>query len=191
MLLDWSPLWLSLRYAGWATLLAMLVALPLAWLLARRRFPGSELLDAVATLPLLLPPAVLVYYLLAVLGRWPLHFSWHTAVGLSAIYTLPLMLRMIRAALAAVDHSFENAARGLGAGEWRTFWLVTLPIAWRALFAAVVTGFVRAFADFGATALLASDAGNARTGWLLLPIAAVALAALYFLNRMRRGQVLA
>jgi molybdate transport system permease protein len=169
----------------------MLVALPLAWLLARRRFPGSELLDAVATLPLLLPPAVLVYYLLVALGRWPLHFSWHTAVGLSAIYTLPLMLRMIRAGLAAVDHSFENAARGLGAGEWRTFWLVTLPIAWRALFAAVVTGFVRAFADFGATALLASDTGNARTGWLLLPIAAVALAALYFLNRMRRGQVLA
>ena len=81
MPLDWSPLWLSLRYAGWATLLASLVALPLAWILARRRFPGSAFLDAAATLPLVLPPAVLVYYLLAALGRWPLHFSWHAAVG--------------------------------------------------------------------------------------------------------------
>ena len=126
MLLDWSPLWLSLRYAGWATLLAMLVALPLAWLLARRRFPGSELLDAVATLPLLLPPAVLVYYLLVALGRWPLHFSWHTAVGLSAIYTLPLMLRMIRARFGGggvayllagnLAHRVARAVRGRGDG---------------------------------------------------------------------------
>src|ERR1039458_7612668 len=122
MPLDWSPLWLSLRYAGLATLFAILVALPLAWLLARRPFPGCELLDAAANLPLVLPPAVLVYYLLAALGRWPLHFSWHAAVVVSAIYTLPLLLRMIRAGLAGVDHSFENAARGLGAGEWRTFW---------------------------------------------------------------------
>ena len=188
MPLDWSPLWLSLRYAGLATLFAILVALPLAWLLARRPFPGCELLDAAANLPLVLPPAVLVYYLLAALGRWPLHFSWHAAVVVSAIYTLPLLLRMIRAGLAGVDHSFENAARGLGAGEWRTFWLVTLPLAWRALIAAVLAGFVRAFADFGATVIVRSSAG---TGWLLLPIAAVALAALYFGNRLRRGQVLA
>jgi molybdate transport system permease protein len=187
MPLDWSPLWLSLRYAGCATLLASLVALPLAWILARRRFPGSNLLDAAATLPLVLPPAVLVYYLLAELGRWPLHFSWHAAVGVSAIYTLPLLLRMIRASLAAVDHSFENAARVLSAGEWRTFRLVTLPLAWRGLLAALLVGFVRAFADFGATAIVA---GNAGTGWLL-PIAAIALAALYIGNRVWRGQVVA
>src|ERR1019366_487653 len=160
MPLDWSPLWLSLRYAGLATLFAILVALPLAWLLARRPFPGCELLDAAATLPLVLPPAVLVYYLLAALGRWPLHFSWHAAVALSAIYTLPLLLRMTRAGLAAVDHRFENAARGLGAGEWRPFSRVTLPLAWRALLGAVLAGFVRAFADFGATAVVANDANN-------------------------------
>jgi molybdate transport system permease protein len=191
MLLDWSPLWLSLRYAGLATLLAILVALPLAWLLAHRRFPGCELLDALANLPLVLPPAVLVYYLLTVLGRWPLHFSWHTAVAVSAIYTLPLLLRMTRAGLAAVDHSFENAARGLGAGEWRTFWLVTVPLAWRALLAAVLAGFARAFVDFGATTLLANAASTGPTVWPLLPIAAVALAALYIGNRVRRRQVLA
>jgi len=188
MPLDWSPLWLGLRYAGLATLLAMLVALPLAWLLARHRFPGSELLDAAANLPMVLPPAVLVYYLLAASGRWPLRFNWHAAVAVSAVYTLPVLLRMARAGLAAVDHSLENAARGLGAGEWRTFWRITLPLAWRALLAALLAGFVRAFADFGATAIVAGSAG---TAWLLLPIAAAALAVLYIENRLRRRQVLA
>ena len=183
MPLDWSPLWLSLRYAGLATLLAALVALPLAWLLAERRFAGSELLDAFANLPLVLPPAVLVYYLIAESGRWKLAFHWHAAIALSAVYTLPLVLRIMRAGLAALDPSFENAARGLGAGEWRCFRLVTLPLAWRALVAAVLAGFVRAFVDLCATALLAS---GAVTPWLLLPIAALALAALYLGNRLRR-----
>jgi molybdate transport system permease protein len=187
MALDWSPLWLSLRYAGLATLLSILVALPLAWLLTHRRFPGGELLDALANLPLVLPPAVLVYYLLAVLG--PLDFSWHTAVAVSAIYTLPLMFRMTRAGLEAVDHSFENAARSLGAGEWRTFRLVTMPLAWRALLAAVLAGFARAFVDFAVTALLANAASIGPTVWPLVPIAAMALAALYIGNRVRRGQV--
>ena len=187
MPLDWFPLWLSLRYAGLATLLAILVALPLAWLLARRPFPGRELLDAAANLPLVLPPAVLVYYLLSVQGRWRLDFSWRAAVALSAIYTLPLLLRMTREGLEAVDHSFENAARGLGAGEWRTFWRVTAPLAWRALFGAVLAGFVRALADFAATAIVAGGTG---AGWLL-PMAAAALAALYLGNRLRRGQVMA
>ena len=72
---DWFPLWLSLRYAGASTMLAALVALPLAWVLVHRGFPGSDWVDAAASLPLILPPAVLVYYLLASLGRWPLHFT--------------------------------------------------------------------------------------------------------------------
>jgi len=186
MPLDWFPLWLSARYAALATLLSLLLALPLAWLLGRRRFPGCELLDAAANLPLVLPPAVLAYYLLAALGRWPLRFTWHAAVGVSAVYTLPLLLRMTRAGLAAMDHSVEDAARSLGAGEWRTFWRVTLPLTWRALMAAILAGFGRAFADFGATVIVASHAG---TGWLLLPIAAAALAALYLGNRLRSGQV--
>jgi molybdate transport system permease protein len=184
---DWSPLWLSLRYAALATLLAMTVALPLAWVLAHRRFRGSELLDALANLPLVLPPAVLVYYLLTVMS--PLRFSWHAAVAVSAVYTLPLLFRMARGGLAAVDHGFEDAARGLGAGVWRTFWRVTLPLAWRALFAAVLAGFARAFADFGVTVMLATAASGGPTLWPLLPIAAVALAALYIGNRVRRGQV--
>jgi len=191
---DWSPLWLGLRYAGLATLLSILVALPLAWLLVNRRFPGCELLDAAANLPLVLPPAVLIYYLLAALGRWHLRFSWHAAVALSAIYTLPLLFRMTRAGLAAVDHSFESAARSLGAEEWRTFWRVTLPLAWRALAAAILAGFARAFVDFGATALLALASDPSEGGgsvWPIVPMAAIALAAFYIGNRVRRGQVLA
>lgn len=190
MPLDWSPLWLSLRYAGLASLLATALALPLAWLLAHRRFPGCELLDAAANLPLVLPPAVLAYYLLAALGRWPLVFNWHAAVAVSAIYTLPLVLRMSRSGFAALDHNFENAARGLGASEWRVFWRITVPLAWRALLGAIAAGFARSLADFGLTAIVASHAaGAAQIVWLMLPVAAVSLAALYAGNRLRRAQV--
>jgi molybdate transport system permease protein len=169
MPLDW--LGIGLRYAAWATLLATLVGLPLAWLLSHRRFPGRELLDAVANLPFLLPPAVLVYYLLSALGIWKLRFSWNAAVAVSAVYTLPVLLHMMRAGLQALDPSLENAARVLGAGEWRVFWRVTLPLAWRALLWAMLVGFLRAFADFAATLMVAR---NATPGFLLLPLAAVA-----------------
>jgi ABC-type sulfate transport system permease component len=101
---------------------------------------------------------------------------------------------MTRAGLAAVDHSFESAARSLGAEEWRTFWRVTLPLAWRALAAAILAGFARAFVDFGATALLALASDPSEGGgsvWPIVPMAAIALAAFYIGNRVRRGQVLA
>lgn len=190
MQFDWSPLWVGLRYAGLATLIVIPVALPLAWFLARRRFPGCDLLDAIANLPLVLPPAVTIYYLLAAMGRSHLRFSWPAAVGLSAVYTLPLFFRMTRAGLAAVDHSFENAARISGAGEWRTFWHITVPLAWRALAAAILAGFARAFVDFGAMALVASDVRDGGGSvWPMAPIAAIGLAAFYIGNRVRRGQV--
>jgi molybdate transport system permease protein len=169
MPLDW--LGLALRYAGSATVLAALMGLPLAWLRSHRRFPGRELLDAVANLPFLLPPAVLVYYLLSALGIWKLHFSWDAAVAVSAVYTLPVLLHMMRASLESLDPSFENAARGLGAGEWRVFCRVTLPLAWRALLRAMLAGFLRAFADFAATLMVAR---NATPAFLMLPLAAVA-----------------
>ena len=186
MPLDWSPLWLSLRYAGWATLFATMVGWPLGWLLARRRFAGRDLLDAFASLPLVMPPAVLSYYLLAALGRWRLVFHWRAAVALSAIYTLPLLLRLSRAAFEAVDAGFENAARGLGAGEWRILWRITLPLAWRGLLGAVLAGGARAFVDFGITGIVAEEGGSA---WLLLPVGVAALGALYAGNRLRREWV--
>lgn len=182
---DWSPLWLSLRYAGVSTLLATLAALPLVWLMTRRDFRGRELLRASASLPLLLPPAVLLYYLLAATGRWELDFSWHRAVAVSAVSSAPLLLLMMRNSLDDVDPSFENAARGLGAGEWRTFWRITIPLAWRPLCAAVLACFMRAFVDFCATAMLATSNGLA---WLW-PLAAAGLAGIYVGNRIGRGQV--
>ena len=185
MPLDWSPLWQSLRYAALATLFAAILALPLAWLLARRPFPGSELLDAIASLPLIIPPAVLVYYLLAASGHWRIAFNWHAAIPLSAVYTLPLLLRMTRSGLQSVDPHLLNAARGLGAGEWRTFWRITLPLASPALLGALLAAFARSFADFGATVVVAQ---NVRIVWIL-PIAALSLAALYCANRLRRSLV--
>jgi molybdate transport system permease protein len=184
MPLDWSPLWLSLRYAGLATLPATLAALPLAWLFTHRRGPGSEL-PAAADLPLFLPPAVLVYYLLAASGIWNLHFSWDRAVGVSAVCTLPVLLGRMGAGLAAVDRNFEQAARVLGAGEWRTFWRVAFPLAWRALGGAVLAGFLRAFADFALTLIVAGHGG--KVFWL--PLAGVAV--LDIARRMRRGRVAA
>ena len=182
MPLDWSPFWLSLRYAALATLLAALVALPLAWLLVHRPFPGRALIDAAATLPLILPPAVLVYYFVSALGRWKLRFSWDAAVAVSAVYTMPVLLLAIRGGLDGVERDFLNTARGLGAGEWRTFWRVTLPLALPALLPAVLAAFARAFADFMATAVVARNVG----AWWMLPAAVLALAAVFFANRANR-----
>lgn len=192
MPLDWSPLWLSLRFAGLATLLAAIAGLPLAWLLVHRRFRGCELLDALANLPLALPPAVFSYYLLTALGRWPIAFSLRWAVALSAIYTLPLVLRMSRAGLEGVDPAFENAARILGAPEWRVFWRIAMPLSWRALAGAGLAAFARAFVDFAAATLVMNRVHGAGVIVPLFGVVALtALGALYMGNRLRRERVYA
>ena len=170
MQIDWFPLWLSLRVAVLATLAALALGLWLAYLLANRSFRGREVLDAVATLPLVLPPTVLGYYLLVVLGREsalgrlyeavfgrPLVFTWQAAVVAAAIHALPLLVKSARAALESVDRVYEKAARNLGASEWRVFWRVTLPLAHRSIFAAAVLAFARALGDFGATLMVAGN----------------------------------
>lgn len=185
-------LWLSLRYAGLAALFSIPPAGLLAYILARRQSPGRDLLDAAASLPLALPPAVLVYYLLTRLGLLPVAFTWRRAVAVSVIYTLPPVMRMARAGLTLVDHSFENAARTLGASEWRVFWRITVPLAWRPLLAAILAGAARALADFGITAMVAIRASNpTQTAALLLLISAAVVAALYAGNRLQRGQAAA
>ncbi len=98
-------------------------------------------------------------------------------------------MRMSRAGLAAVDHSFENAARSLGASEWRVFWRITAPLAWRGLLAAILAGLARALADFGITAIVVINSrGTVQTLALLLLVGAAVLAALYAGNRLQRGQ---
>ncbi len=170
MHIDWFPLWLSLEVATAATLISVVLGLSLAWLLANRDFPGKDLLDAVFMLPLALPPTVLGYYLLVVIGRtgcigrvWeavtgsPLVFTWRAAVIASTLHAIPLLIKSSRAALESVDLACERAARSLGASEWRLFWRISLPLARRPIAAATVLAFARSLGDFGATLMIAGD----------------------------------
>jgi molybdate transport system permease protein len=170
MNIDWFPLWLSLRVAVVSTALALAGGLWLAYILANRTFRGKELLDAAVTLPLVLPPTVLGYYLLVWVGRasvfgkvWesvtgsPLVFTWHAAVVAALLHALPLLVKSTRAALESVDRSFERAARSLGASEWKLFWRVTFPLARRSILAATALAFARSLGDFGVTLMVAGN----------------------------------
>ncbi len=170
MPIDWFPLWLSLRVAGIATALSLALGLWLAYSLANRSFRGKEVLDAAVALPLVLPPTVLGYYLLVLLGRpsplgrlyeWlfgqPLVFTWQAAVVAAMLHAIPLLVISARAALESVDHSYERAARNLGASEWRVFWRVSFPLARRSIFAAAILAFARTLGDFGITIMIAGN----------------------------------
>jgi molybdate transport system permease protein len=179
---DLAPLWLSLRVASLATALVVALGLPLAYLLARGRFPGKGLLAGVLVLPLVLPPTVLGYYLLQVLGRrawlgqwleetWGVVvvFHWTGAVLASAVAAFPLFLLPARGAIEGVDPQLEDAARLLGRREWSVLLAVTLPLAWRGLAAGAVLAFARALGDFGATLMVAGDIpGRTRTAALAI-----------------------
>ena len=168
--MDWFPLLLSLRVASLATLIAAVLGVGGAYLLAKGRFPGRGLLEAVASLPIVLPPTVLGYYLLVVLGArspvgraWesvfggPLVFSVTGAVIAATVSALPFCLRTARAAIEQVDPRVEAAARTLGLPEWRVALQVTLPLARRGVIAGVALGFARALGDFGATVMVAGN----------------------------------
>jgi molybdate transport system permease protein len=170
MTLNWSPLWLSLQVAGIATAISLVVGIYMAYVLANRRFRGRDVLDAAVTLPLTLPPTVVGYYLLVIIGQrspigqawqWlfhsPLVFTWQAAVLASTLHAIPLLVRTARAALLSVDHDLERAARTLGASEWRLFWKITLPLTRRSIIAATVLAFARSLGDFGTTLMIAGD----------------------------------
>ncbi len=167
---DWFPLWLSLRVAAIATVLVLTIGTALAYLLSHKTFRGKHLLDSLITLPLVLPPTVLGYYLLIVLGRsspaghlyesligHPLVFTWQAAVVAAFMHSAPIYIKAARAVLEAVDYRYEWAARSLGASEWRTFWYVTLPLARRGLSALATLSFARSLGDFGATIMVAGN----------------------------------
>ena len=170
MPIDWFPLWLSLRVAAVSTAVALVAGLWIAYLLANREFRGKEVLDAAVTLPLVLPPTVLGYYLLVVIGRaspighlWeaifgsPLVFTWKAAVLAALLHSFPLLVKSARAAFETVDRSYERAARTLGASEWRLFWRVTLPLTRRPVFAAAALAFAQSLGEFGATLMVAGN----------------------------------
>ncbi len=161
---------LSVRVALLATALNAVVGVPLAWLLARRRFPGRTLVDLLVTLPLVLPPTVTGYYLIVLLGRrgwlgaplyavtgWTVTFTWYAAVIAATVMALPLLVRTARAAIESVDRGLEQAAWTLGRSAWRTALEVTLPLAGKGIVAGLVLAFARALGEFGATLMLAGN----------------------------------
>ena len=164
------PLLLSLKVAGWATALAGVSGLAAAYALARCRFPGRELLDAILTLPMVMPPTVLGYYLLVLIGRrgmigeWldrelgiSLVFTWQGAVIAAAVVAFPLVYKAARAAFESVDVQYEQAARVLGRSEWAVFARVSLPLAMRGILAGAMLAFARALGEFGATLMIAGS----------------------------------
>lgn len=166
----WIALRLTLKVAGWATVLNLAFGVAIGFLLARKRFPGRDLLDALLTLPLVMPPTVLGYYLLVLLGRhgpiggWlqenfgiNLIFTWQGAVIAATIVAFPLVFKSARAAFEAVDPQFEQAARVLRISEVAVFFRVTLPLAWRGILAGVLLAFARATGEFGATLMVAGS----------------------------------
>ena len=167
---DLDPLWLSLRVASLATLGTVGLGMPLAYGLARSRLPGRGLVAGLFSLPLVLPPTVLGYAILQVLGRrtpigaWldarlgvSIVFHWSGAVLASALASFPLFLIPARGAFEAVDPRLEDAARLLGRGEPSVFASVTLPLAARGLLAGAALAFARALGDFGASLMVAGD----------------------------------
>jgi molybdate transport system permease protein len=167
--MDLFPVWLSLRVAALATLLALLTGLPIAWLLARGRFPGAGLLNALVVSPLVLPPTVLGYYLLVLIGRqsplgrmldgWgiELAFTWRAAVVAAWLGSIVLLIKTAQAGFESVDVRLEQAARTLGRSPLNVFVTITMPLAWPSLAAGTVLAFCRALGDFGITLMVAGN----------------------------------
>lgn len=166
----WIPLWLSLQVAGWATLLNLVLGVAAGFALARLEFPGRELLDATLTLPMVMPPTVLGYYLLVLIGRKGVIGAWlYEHLGIQLIFTLqgaiiaativafPLVFKSARTAFESVDPQLEKAARVLGIPEPALFLRVTLPLAWRGILAGLLLAFARALGEFGATLMVAGS----------------------------------
>jgi molybdate transport system permease protein len=163
------PLFLSLKVAGSATFFATLLGAGAAFALSRWRSRWCELVDSILTLPLVLPPTVMGYYLLILLGRrgwlgqwlsrWGIElvFTWQGAVVAATLVAFPLVLKSARAAFQDVDEQLENAARVLGISEKAIFFRVTLPLASRGIFAGVLLAFARALGEFGATLMVAGN----------------------------------
>ncbi len=168
--MDLFPLGLSLTVAGVATVIAFMIGVPLAWLLARREFPGRGVLEIAVLLPMVLPPTVIGYYLLLVAGRRgvvgraieavfgsPLVFTPAAAVLATLVAAAPFLVRSAQGGFEHVDRTYEDAARTLGRSEPAIFFTVSIPLAWRGILAGTTLCFARAMGEFGATLMLAGN----------------------------------
>ncbi len=176
-----SPLLLSLKVAGLATAATLVLGTPIALLLARGRFPGKTVVEAIVVIPLILPPTVTGYYLLLLVGRHAplgrfleqtfnlsLIFTWQGAVLASTIAAVPLFVKAVQGAFEGIDRRIEDAARTLKPGPV-VFATITLPLAWRGLLAGTILAFARAIGEFGITLMIAgSIPGRTQTAALAI-----------------------
>ncbi|RAL25780.1 molybdate ABC transporter permease subunit [Thermoflavimicrobium daqui] len=167
---DYSPLFLSLKVAGISTVIVFFTGVFLARLFSRKQFFGKSVIEALITLPLVLPPTVVGFGLLLLfgkngwIGKWLLEwfqiqvvFSWVGAVIASIVVSFPLMYQSAVAAMESIDHRLEKVAYTMGASKWRTFWTISFPLAWPGLLAGLVLSFARGLGEFGATLMLAGN----------------------------------
>jgi molybdate transport system permease protein len=182
---DWQLVGFSARMAVCSTLLILPFGVALAWLLARREWPGKTFVETFVSLPLVLPPVVTGLVLLQLfgkhgpLGHWlfaqfgiEVVFTWKAVVLALGVMALPLLVRAARTAIEEVNPALEQIARTLGAGEWRVLFTVTLPLARRGIVAGVLLAFARALGEFGATIMVA---GNIPGRTTTLPVAIYSL----------------
>lgn len=164
--MNWSAVSLSIQVTAVATVFLFLIGLAFALLLARTHFPGKTIVETLINLPLVLPPTVVGYYLLVVLGRggplveWfnvNIIFTWQAAAVASAIVGLPLMVQTSKSAVLDIDPNLENAARTMGSNEWQVLRYVTLPLARRGIATGLILGSARALGEFGATLMVAGN----------------------------------
>jgi molybdate transport system permease protein len=168
MSLEWQIVWFTAWVSAMSTILILPAGLALAWLLARHTWPGKSLVETLVTLPLVMPPVATGLILLKVLGRRGLlggflHdklnldivFTWRAVLAAQAVMSFPLLVMFARTAFAEVNPRLEQIARTLGAGEWRVFFTITLPLAWRGVIGGMILAFARALGEFGATIMVA------------------------------------
>jgi molybdate transport system permease protein len=167
--MDLSPLSISLKIAVTATLATFFLGLGAAWFISGYRGRLRGFIDGVLTLPLVLPPTVVGFFLLLFLGRHgpvgkilsemgtSVIFTWWAAVMASLVVAFPLMYKTTLGAFEQIDENIVNAARTLGVSEWRVFWKVTVPLAWPGIVAGTVLAFARALGEFGATLMVAGN----------------------------------
>jgi molybdate transport system permease protein len=175
--MDWNAIALSAKLSACTAVLLLIFGLPTAWWLANTRFRGRIFIEAVVALPLVLPPTVLGYYVLvglgprSILGHWYetvtgrlLPFSFQGLLVASVLYSLPFAVQPFTAAFRAVDPLFVQASLNLGASPWRSFWRVTVPLAWHGLVAGVVLSFAHTLGEFGVVLMVGGNIpGETRT----------------------------
>ena len=214
----WQVTWFTTCVAAASTLFILPPGIALGWLLARRQWPGKSIVETLVALPLVVPPVATGLILLKLLGRrgmignWletnlgiEIVFTWKAVVVATAVMSLPLLVRTARVAFEAVSPRVEQVARTLGAGPWRVFWTITLPLARRGVIAGAVLAFARALGEFGATIMVAGfipgktetlslsiyhlvQLGHDAQALVLLGISVtLAFGAVWFSERLQRG----